>query len=259
MAIFLSMIQNQKADPGQNIHPDENYAREVLQLFSIGLNWLNSDGTPMLSNGQPIPTYNQAVVRGFAAVFTGWDWDSTGCGDTSGYCCDEDTYFYCGPDNQDDVRWRKPMLPVLILSARSEVDTKLRGFELGADDYLAKPFSLDELLARVRARLRSRQHASGDAYILHAGRLLLDVAKREARLGSRVSELTDGEFRLLRVMLERAGDVVSREQLLADVWGYDFDPRSNVVDVSIRRLRRKLGPDAPIETVRNVGYRLAAG
>jgi len=112
MAIFLSMIQNQKADPGQNIHPDENYAREVLQLFSIGLNWLNSDGTPMLSNGQPIPTYNQAVVRGFAAVFTGWDWDSTGCGDTSGYCCDEDTYFYCGPDNQDDVRWRKPMLPV---------------------------------------------------------------------------------------------------------------------------------------------------
>ncbi|HXD59364.1 MAG TPA: response regulator transcription factor [Thermoleophilaceae bacterium] len=164
-----------------------------------------------------------------------------------------------GLDLLRELRRRKPMLPVLILSARSEVDTKLRGFELGADDYLAKPFSLDELLARVRARLRSRQHASGDAYILHAGRLLLDVAKREARLGSRVSELTDGEFRLLRVMLERAGDVVSREQLLADVWGYDFDPRSNVVDVSIRRLRRKLGPDAPIETVRNVGYRLAAG
>jgi two-component system, OmpR family, response regulator len=164
-----------------------------------------------------------------------------------------------GLDLLRELRARKPVLPVLILSARSEVDTKLRGFELGADDYLAKPFSLEELLARVRARLRQRQQASGDAYILHAGRLLLDVARREARLGGRVSELTDGEFRLLRVMLERAGEVVSREQLLADVWGYDFDPRSNVVDVSVRRLRRKLGPDAPIETVRNVGYRLAAG
>jgi two-component system, OmpR family, copper resistance phosphate regulon response regulator CusR len=156
------------------------------------------------------------------------------------------------------LRVEKPVLPVLILSARSEVNTKLRGFELGADDYLAKPFSLDELLARVRARLRPRT-SNGDAYVLHAGRLLLDVARREARLGGRVSELTDGEFRLLHFMFERAGDVISREQLLADVWGYDFDPRSNVVDVSIRRLRRKLGPDAPIETVRNVGYRLAAG
>jgi len=112
MAIFLSMIQNQKADPDQNIHPDENYAREVLQLFSIGLNWLKVDGTLMLSNGQPIPTYNQTVVRGFAAVFTGWDWDGTGCADSNGYCCDADTYFYCGPSDHDDVRWRKPMLPV---------------------------------------------------------------------------------------------------------------------------------------------------
>jgi len=112
MAIFLSMIQNQKADPDQNIHPDENYAREVLQLFSIGLNWLKDDGTLLLSNGQPIPTYNQAVVRGFAAVFTGWDWDNTGCGDTSGYCCDQDTYSYCGPSDRDDVRWRKSLQPV---------------------------------------------------------------------------------------------------------------------------------------------------
>jgi two-component system, OmpR family, copper resistance phosphate regulon response regulator CusR len=163
-----------------------------------------------------------------------------------------------GLDVLRELRERKRELPVLILSARSDLDTKLRGFELGADDYLAKPFSLDELLARVRVRLRSRKPA-GDAYLLNAGRLLLDVARREARVGSQVSELTDGEFRLLHFLLEHAGEVMSREQLLADVWGYDFDPRSNVVDVSIRRLRHKLGPDAPIETVRNVGYRLAAG
>jgi two-component system copper resistance phosphate regulon response regulator CusR len=157
------------------------------------------------------------------------------------------------------LRVRKPELPVLILSARSDLDTKLRGFEFGADDYMAKPFSLDELLARVRVQLRRRQPPNDDAYVLHAGRLLLDLARREARVGSRVSELTDGEFRLLHFLLEHAGEVISREQLLADLWGYDFDPRSNVVDVAVRRLRRKLGPEAPIETVRNVGYRLAAG
>jgi len=157
-----------------------------------------------------------------------------------------------------ELRARKPELRVLILSARSDLDTKLRGFELGADDYLAKPFSLDELIARVRVQLRRRQGTNGDAHPLHAGHLLLDLARREARIGTHVSELTDGEFRLLHFLLEHAGDVISREQLLADVWGYDFDPRSNVVDVSIRRLRRKLGPDSPIETVRNVGYRLAA-
>lgn len=158
-----------------------------------------------------------------------------------------------------ELHARKPELPVLILSARGDLDTKLRGFELGAVDYLAKPFSLHELLARVRVQLRRRQPAGGESYTLYAGRLLLDLARREARIGSRVSELTDGEFRLLHFMLQHADEVISREQLLAHVWGYDFDPRSNVVDVSIRRLRRKLGPDAPIETVRNVGYRLAAG
>jgi DNA-binding response OmpR family regulator len=156
------------------------------------------------------------------------------------------------------LRERKPETPVLILSARSDLATKLRGFDLGADDYLVKPFLLDELIARARVQLRRRQPAAGDSYVLHAGRLLLDLTRREARSGTRVSELTDGEFRLLHFLFEHAGDVISREGLLAGVWGYDFDPRSNVVDVSIRRLRRKLGPDAPIETVRHVGYRLVA-
>jgi DNA-binding response OmpR family regulator len=162
-----------------------------------------------------------------------------------------------GLDLLRELRRRKPDLPVLILSARSELETKLHGFELGADDYLVKPFSLSELLARVRVQLRRRQPPALNS-LLHAGPVLLDLAKREARLGPRVCELTDGEFRLLHFLLEHAGEVNSREQLLSEVWGYDFDPRSNVVDVSIRRLRQKLGPEAPIETVRNVGYRLAA-
>jgi len=115
MGIFLSSIQNRKADPAQNVHPDENYAREINQLFSIGLVQLNPDGTPKLADGQPIPTYDQATVRGFAAVFTGWNWNSSpqsGCGEDSFPCCDEETYFYCGPSNYDDPAWRLPMQPV---------------------------------------------------------------------------------------------------------------------------------------------------
>jgi uncharacterized protein (DUF1800 family) len=118
MGIFLSMIQNQKEDPNQNIHPDENYAREVMQLFSVGLNQLNLDGTPVLAGGQPVPTYDQTTVRGFAAVFTGWDWNNTGCGDDTYTCCmyDEEggwgTYFWCGPSNYNDPPWQLPMQPV---------------------------------------------------------------------------------------------------------------------------------------------------
>jgi len=112
MGIFLSSIQNQKADPTQNIHPDENYAREVMQLFSVGLKQLNPDGTPALVGGQPVPTYDQTTVRGFAAVFTGWDWNNRGCGDTTYNCCDADNYFWCGPSNQNDPPWMLPMQPV---------------------------------------------------------------------------------------------------------------------------------------------------
>ena len=112
MGIFLSSIQNQKADATQNIHPDENYAREVMQLFSVGLKQLNPDGTPVLVGGQPVPTYDQTNVRGFAAVFTGWDWNNTGCGDTTYNCCDADNYFWCGPSNQNDPPWMLPMQPV---------------------------------------------------------------------------------------------------------------------------------------------------
>lgn len=151
---------------------------------------------------------------------------------------------------------RCPELPVLILSARADLQTKLRGFELGASDYVPKPVALDELLARVRVQLR--RHETADDGLVCCGRLELDVARRQARLGDVVCELSDREFRLLRHLVDNAGKVISRERLLADVWGYTFDPGSNVVDVCIRRLRKKLGPDAPIETVRHAGYRLAA-
>lgn len=112
MGIYLSMIGNQKADPDRNLHPDENYAREVMQLFSIGLNRLNPDGTLQLSGGQPVPNYGQDTVRGFAAVFTGWIWNNTGCGDSTYTCCEEDTYTWCGPSSGSDPPWRLPMQPV---------------------------------------------------------------------------------------------------------------------------------------------------
>jgi DNA-binding response OmpR family regulator len=151
----------------------------------------------------------------------------------------------------------RPELPVLILSARSDLPTKLRGFELGASDYLSKPFSLDELIARMRVQAR-RAMLPDDETVLTAGRLVLDVARRQARIGSLVADLSDREFRLLLHLARHPGEVVSRERLLSDVWGYHFDPGSNVVDVCIRRLRSKLGPEAPIETVRHAGYRLLA-
>jgi DNA-binding response OmpR family regulator len=150
---------------------------------------------------------------------------------------------------------RCPDVPVLIVSARSDLATKLRGFQLGARDYVAKPFASDELVARVRVQLRPRGGSGG---VLRAGGIALDLARREARVGDRAAELSDREFRVLHHLLEHAGEVVTRESILSAVWGYYFDPRSNVVDVCVRRLRRKLGDDAPIETVRHAGYRIAS-
>ena len=155
-----------------------------------------------------------------------------------------------------ELQQQRPQLPVVIVSARGDLETKLRGFGLGACDYVANPFSLDELLARIRAQLR-RGHWGGDGTVVAAGALTLDLARRQARLGEVLVELTDREFRLLHHLVRHQGEVVSRERLLSEVWGYHFDPRSNVVDVCVRRLRKKLGPEAPIETVRHGGYRLA--
>jgi two-component system copper resistance phosphate regulon response regulator CusR len=150
-----------------------------------------------------------------------------------------------------------PDLPVVIVSARSDLPTKLRGFGLGAADYLSKPFSFDELIARIRVQLR-RAKLGEDGHVVRAGTLVLDLARREARLGTVRAQLSDREFRVLHHLLEHPGEVISRERLLSEVWGYHFDPGSNVVDVCIRRLRKKLGESAPIETVRHAGYRLTA-
>jgi DNA-binding response OmpR family regulator len=157
-----------------------------------------------------------------------------------------------------ELHREQPQLPVVILSARGDLRTKLKGFELGATDYVAKPFSLDELLARVRVQLRRMVPVDDDDHVLRGGGVVLDLARRQARVGDAVTDLSDREFRLLHHLLLHAGEVIRRERLLAEVWGYAFDPGSNVVDVCVRRLRRKLGPDAPIETVRHAGYRLAA-
>ncbi len=151
----------------------------------------------------------------------------------------------------------RPELPVVIVSARSDLPTKLRGFGLGAADYISKPFSFDELMARIRVQLRkTRQTENG--HVLRAGTMVLDLARREARVGPMIAQLSDREFRVLHHLVEHSGEVVSRERLLSEIWGYHFDPCSNVVDVCIRRIRKKLGADAPIETVRHAGYRLSA-
>jgi DNA-binding response OmpR family regulator len=143
---------------------------------------------------------------------------------------------------------------VLVLSCLADVTTKVDCLELGAQDYLTKPFSLAELLARVRVRLRGEVHAGE---ILKVGDLALHVSRLEANIGHGPVALTRLEFLLLRELMEHAGQSVGKGQLLASVWGFDFDPGSNVVDVCVRRLRSKLGFEL-IETVRGEGYRLAS-
>ena len=152
-----------------------------------------------------------------------------------------------------ELRRRGERLPILILTARDDATDKVEGLDAGADDYVTKPFGLDELLARVRVRLRGK--GSSEPTVLEAGGLTLDVRTRRAMAGGATVELTAREFTMLETFMRHAGQVLSREQLLSHVWGYDYDPGSNVVEVYVRYLRRKLGEDA-IETVRGMGYRL---
>ena len=157
------------------------------------------------------------------------------------------------------VRQEKPALPVIVLSARAEVEDRVTGLDLGATDYVTKPFSFDELAARVRAHLRTPQQA--DATSLEAGDLKLDLLSRRVERGGQGIHLSAKEFELLTYFLRNPGRALSRAQILSAVWGYDFDPGTNVVEVYVRYLRRKLAlPDrpSPIETIRSVGYRLVA-
>jgi len=151
------------------------------------------------------------------------------------------------------LRERGVMVPVLILSARADVADRVRGLDLGADDYLAKPFAFEELLARVRARLRPGPAAG--AGVLLAGGIYLDVLTREVTAAGRTVSLSDREFSLLRAFVSHPRRILSRRELLAMAWDMDFDPRTNLVDVYVGYLRRKLG-EAAIETVRGAGYRL---
>ena len=153
------------------------------------------------------------------------------------------------------LRAQGQRLPVLILSARDEVADKVAGLEHGADDYVAKPFRFEELLARVRVRLRSE--GTAEQTVLRAGDVALDLRTRRASVDCRSVELSAREFTMLEVFLRHPGQVLAREQLLSHVWGYDYDPGSNVVDVYVGYLRRKLGKER-IVTVRGMGYALEA-
>lgn len=155
------------------------------------------------------------------------------------------------------IRETQVTLPVIILTARSSISDTVAGLEGGADDYMAKPFQFEELLARVRLRLRPDNSGTETTALSH-GNLSLDLRTRRARVHDREIDLSAREFALAEAFLRNPGQVLSREQLLSRVWGYDFDPGSNVVDVYVRYLRKKLGAHY-FETVRGMGYRLTAG
>lgn len=158
-----------------------------------------------------------------------------------------------GHEVLSEIRARGERMPVIILTARSGVEDTVAGLEGGADDYVTKPFSFEELLARVKVRLRDR--GTRETLELRVGDVTLDLRTRRARVGDDEVELSAREFSLAELLFRHPDQVLSRQQILSHVWGYDFDPGSNVVDVYIRYLRKKLGPDL-IETVRGMGYRL---
>jgi two-component system OmpR family response regulator len=155
------------------------------------------------------------------------------------------------------LRQQRPEQAVLVLSCLTGVAAKVDCLDLGAQDYLTKPFALAELLARVRVQLRGHAGQAGEHHeVIRAGALVLDVGRMQADIGVGPTSLTRLEFLLLRELVEHAGESVPKDRLLASVWGIDFDPGSNVVDVCVRRLRSKLGFDL-IKTVRGAGYQLA--
>jgi DNA-binding response OmpR family regulator len=159
-----------------------------------------------------------------------------------------------------DLRLAKPELPVIVLTARGEIDDRIIGLDSGAADYLVKPFSLGELAARIRAQLRQASQAPGTT--MRGADIEIDMITREVTRAGELVRLSTTEFELLTYLLRNRGKVLSREQILRAVWGYDHDPGTNVVDVYIGYLRRKLrrdGGEEPIVTVRSIGYRFDDG
>ena len=153
----------------------------------------------------------------------------------------------------EGLRKRGSAVPVLVLSARGSMHDRVRGLDLGADDYLGKPFAFQELLARVRANLRPRGDAGPS--LLRAGGICLNLLRREVTLGGRTVDLSDREFFLLKAFVGHPRQTLTRQELLSTAWGMTFDPGTNLVDVYVGYLRRKLGGPV-IETVRGAGYRL---
>ena len=155
-----------------------------------------------------------------------------------------------------NLRDRKNTVPVILATARSETNERVQGLTLGADDYIPKPFYMDELIARIQAVLR---RTSGENLsILRAGDLTVNLIAREVKRGKEEIILPPREFSLLEYLMRSPGRVFTRSQILEHVWGYGFDPQTNLVDVCIQRVRSKIGPDKDetlIETVRGVGYR----
>jgi DNA-binding response OmpR family regulator len=162
-----------------------------------------------------------------------------------------------GLDVLRELRAGGNRLPVIVLTARDDTGDRVAGLEAGADDYIGKPFQFEELVARIRARLRGDDKSSENRHVISTGGVNLDLRTRWVSTADEDIELSAREFELLRTFLEHPNQVLSREQLLAHVWGYDYDPGSNVVDVYVGYLRRKLGSQS-FETVRGVGYRYRA-
>lgn len=158
----------------------------------------------------------------------------------------------------EELRGQGVSFPIIMLTARDDVKDKVAGLKGGADDYVTKPFSFEELLARIEVRLRSNNaKILKEETVLRIGEVTLDLRTRQAKIGDREVELPAREFVLAEVFLRHPGQVMTRQQLLDLVWGYDYDPGSNIVDVYVGYLRKKLG-DRLIETVRGMGYRLRA-
>jgi DNA-binding response OmpR family regulator len=158
----------------------------------------------------------------------------------------------------DAIRVDKPELPVIVVTAQGAVEQRVEGLDRGANDYVTKPFSFEELLARIRAALRSP--GQREASVLDAGGVRIDLRTRRVERDGHEVQLTAREFELLAYLARHPDQVLSREQILNAVWGFDFDPGTKVLEVYVGYVRRKLGQDGdgPIETVRNVGYRLRA-
>ena len=158
------------------------------------------------------------------------------------------------------IRARMPELPVIVLTARAAVEQKVQGLDRGANDYVTKPFSFEELLARVRAQLRGPGQRESSA--LEVGGIRMDLRTRRVERDGHAVQLTAREFEVLAYLMRHPDQVLSREQILNAVWGFDFEPGTKVLEVYVGYLRRKLGEAGgvdPIETVRNVGYRLLVG